>query len=301
MRKGFMEALSRLIKIPGRKSSVPSGEAAVPHKSIHIGINDYPSTGADLKGCLNDASSWETYFGSVGFKDRQLLTNSAATADKIIESIAWVMDGLKPGSISVITFAGHGCQIPDGEGEEPDGLDEALCAYDFSWDKGHVLSDDVLFSLTGRAPRGSCVVMIADCCHSGTLERQFLSNPHPRTARFMPPPDWLSERVARSNLMHKGAARLMGRSQSNDDGTLVMLSGCAPDQVSYDTWRDGRSCGAFSAAAVKVLTEAGDSPMSYSTLISRTQKIIGEPQDPQFGGPRWVAETRLWSLPGGKK
>ena len=27
-------------------------------RSLHIGINDYPGTGSDLSGCINDANDW---------------------------------------------------------------------------------------------------------------------------------------------------------------------------------------------------------------------------------------------------
>ena len=42
-------------------------------KSLCIGINDYPGTGSDLNGCVNDALDWAAELRGRGFETITLL------------------------------------------------------------------------------------------------------------------------------------------------------------------------------------------------------------------------------------
>ena len=42
-------------------------------RSLHIGINDYPGTGSDLSGCVNDANDWREALEQRGFQATTLL------------------------------------------------------------------------------------------------------------------------------------------------------------------------------------------------------------------------------------
>lgn len=269
---------------PWRRST-RAVESIAPHRSAHVGINDYPGGNQDLAGCLNDASDWESYFCSRGFSDRMLVTNAAATASKIVEMMEWVVDGLRPGQTSVFTYSGHGCQVPDADGDERDGLDEALCAHDFTWDDPARLSDDVVFGTLSRAPEGACVVVVADCCHSGTLQRGGVT-------------DLVARRLTRhgtTNLFATGVKknRLATRAALADNG-LVVLSACLPTEVAYDTSRRGRPCGAFTSVALDSLRENGYG-LTYRQLIDSSTKKLSEPQHPQLGGPAWAEKTQVFS------
>jgi hypothetical protein len=81
----------------------------------------------------------------------------------------------RPDDTFVFYFAGHGTQLPDDDGDEQlddpdDALDEALCMYDFTELGDNALRDDELGRLLDRLAAGQ-VVVILDCCHSGTATR----------------------------------------------------------------------------------------------------------------------------------
>ncbi|MFM9768159.1 caspase family protein, partial [Streptomyces scabiei] len=55
-------------------------------KALCIGINDYPGTGSDLAGCINDAHDWAAELGARGYEVAKLLDKQATRA-AMIESI----------------------------------------------------------------------------------------------------------------------------------------------------------------------------------------------------------------------
>jgi hypothetical protein len=54
--------------------------------ALCIGINDYPGTGSDLAGCVNDANDWATLLKNRGFLVDKLL-DKQAKGDAIREAI----------------------------------------------------------------------------------------------------------------------------------------------------------------------------------------------------------------------
>ena len=74
---------------------------------------------------------------------------------------------MKPGDIFLLTYSGHGSQVPDFSGDErlerpEDAVDETLCLYD-----GQIV-DDELYALWAAFPADSRVLAVFDCCHSGS-------------------------------------------------------------------------------------------------------------------------------------
>lgn len=55
-------------------------------RSLHIGINDYPGTGSDLSGCVNDANDWREALMARKFEALSLF-NEKATKDNMQEAI----------------------------------------------------------------------------------------------------------------------------------------------------------------------------------------------------------------------
>jgi hypothetical protein len=67
--------------------------------------------------------------------------------------------------LGVIDFSGHATQQPDRDGDEADGLDEALCGYD------GIITDDEIHEILQGAPAGKPIFLNIDACHSGTMAR----------------------------------------------------------------------------------------------------------------------------------
>ena len=137
--------------------------------ALHIGLNSVDPNGyggwnGKLKGCVNDAITYEQISTNNGFK-RLRLHDAAATSEEVYRHMLWAAKDLKDGDIFLITFAGHGGQIPDTSGDENDNKDETWCLYD------RQLIDDELFQLFWQFQSGVRILMISDSCHSGTAAR----------------------------------------------------------------------------------------------------------------------------------
>src|SRR3972149_1892754 len=133
-------------------------------RALCIGINDYPGTGSDLAGCVNDAHDWAAAFADRGFAVKTLI-DRRATGNAIREAIESLVSGARKWDSIVVQFSGHGSFVPDEDVDEPDGTDECLCPYDLK-DEGPI-TDDELFDLFSARPHGARGLMISDCCTSG--------------------------------------------------------------------------------------------------------------------------------------
>ena len=140
--------------------------------SIHIGLNVIDEavygTNGQLYGCVNDANAMEQLAIDLGYTPTKLL-NEHATADAVAGAISDAASQLVSGDILMLTYAGHGSQVPDANGEEQDAKDETWVLYD------RELVDDELFSLWEQFSEGVRIIVISDSCHSGTMLRMMRS------------------------------------------------------------------------------------------------------------------------------
>jgi hypothetical protein len=159
--------LAALTAAPTNGGGPPAGTAAT-GLSLHIGINRVDSSAygfqvPELAGCVNDANDMQEIARSKGFRPRRLLDGEATSA-AVVSSIEQAASTLQPGSIFLITYSGHGSQIPDPN--EPDGRSETWVL------SNRQLIDDELYALWGRFRAGVRILVISDSCHSGTVTRQ---------------------------------------------------------------------------------------------------------------------------------
>ncbi len=115
------------------------------------------------------------------------LTNGTATSKNIRNALNNLVSETKPGDTVLFYFSGHGVRLADGNGDEKDGCDEALVAYDFRrrgpTSDGLVTDDQLGVLLAALANRR--VVALFDCCFSGTSARGV--KPDYYRSRYIPP------------------------------------------------------------------------------------------------------------------
>lgn len=249
-------------------------------QALCIGINDYPGTGSDLAGCVNDANDWAAELAARGFAVTWLL-DAQATKDAIITALRGMLGAARSGDTLVITYSGHGTWVPDNSGDEPDGRDEALCPHDIAT-AGPLLDDEIraLFAARGAGVR---VLLISDSCHSGSVTRGNEENLDPGgpRARFLPldawmPKDELPRAAAETPRLVSGLQR---------SGGDLLLAGCKDAEYSYDTSFRGRPNGAFTYYALKSLRER--KPADYDAWFNVCREYLPSsrlPQTPQILG-----------------
>lgn len=144
--------------------------------ALTLGLNEvdpghYPGV-KSLGGCENDARAFGDLVRDRGFSVQTLLSRDAtrdALARAVIDKGGIAERLNEAGGIFVLFYAGHGSQMPDSSGEEPDRMDETWCLYD------GMLVDDELVNLFGFFNEKVRVLMVSDSCHSGTVSRDFIA------------------------------------------------------------------------------------------------------------------------------
>lgn len=261
-------------------------------RALCVGINNYPGTENDLSGCVNDATDWSKILVDRGFDVIHLLDAKAKKAT-LLKCLEAMVRSTLPGDVAVFTYSGHGTWVPDQDGDEADGRDEALCPHDIDT-KGPLL-DDELCDLFGQVKRGGRLVFLSDSCHSGTVAR-FLGKPEPSAprVRFLPPAHFLG-----ANTPDRTLARSLERAplRSKAKRTALTLSGCQDMEFSFDASFQGRPNGAFTFAAKKALASSRIGPDStYADWFKEIRHNLPSAQYPQRPALTITAAQRAWKL-----
>ena len=137
--------------------------------AVNIGLNfvnpaAYNGWNGELSGCINDARDMNQIATQLGYT-ASMLTDAQATASEVTRAIGQAARELAAGDICLVTYSGHGSQINDVTGDEPDGKDETWVL----WDRQ--LLDDELNGLWSSFADGVRIFLLSDSCHSGTVAR----------------------------------------------------------------------------------------------------------------------------------
>ena len=276
--------------------------------ALCIGINNYPGTHMDLKGCVNDANDWAAELGNRGFSVSKLI-DSEATKAAMVAGFRNVIGRAGNGDLVVITYSGHGTYVPDINGDEVDGLDEALCPYDLQT-AGAALLDDEIHALFAARAAGVRLLLISDSCHSGTVTRAAASDPDADDAprpRFMPMGNWLPAAQLPRGASGKPVATVpvtsgaspFANALSRREGDLL-LAGCkeGPNNFSYDARIRGRGNGAFTYYALKTL-KALQPGASYADWMAAINPgflpSVSYPQSPQIVGTSEARQHKIFA------
>jgi hypothetical protein len=267
-------------------------------RALCIGINNYPGTHMDLNGCINDANDWAAELDGRAFAVSTLIDKEATKA-AMVAAFKKVIGGAGSGDLVIITFSGHGTYVPETNGDELDGLDEALCPYDLQTGGGALIDDEIHALFAARAA-GVRLVLISDSCHSGTVTRAAADDadsdrdvPRPR---FMPMGNWLpADQLPRGvsgkplpTVAVTSGASPFAAALSRRSGDLL-LAGCkeGPNNFSYDARIKGRANGAFTYFALKTL-KALRPGASYADWMAAVNPqflpSVSYPQSPQIFG-----------------
>ena len=171
----------------GQTPTKPPASTATPapprgDRALLVGINRYANPDFDLHGAVRDAHNMhELLTGHLGFDADQirLLTDEQATRGAILAGMRdWLVAGTVPDSRALFYFAGHGFYREDEDGDEPDGVDEALVPHDArlvsdgsgpAWMENLIIDDEIGSLFAELHDRHA--YLIADSCHSGTITR----------------------------------------------------------------------------------------------------------------------------------
>lgn len=258
--------------------------------SINIGLNRvdpdaYNGWDGALAGCVNDALAMQRIANSLGYLSI-LVLDEQATADRIISEIGQAAWNLDDNGILLLTYSGHGGQIPDVNGDEADGQDETWVLYD------RQLLDDELYNLWNQFNTGARLVVFSDSCHSGTVTRNreylavaqsdaFASHYRTRSGppRFRAIPPAVGAHNYQQNKAQYDALQFASgsRKRSMMDACVLLISGCQDNQLSSD----GDTNGLFTEKLLNVWRNGGFSG-SYNAFYQAILQQMPSTQTPNY-------------------
>ncbi|MBU2551053.1 MAG: caspase family protein [Proteobacteria bacterium] len=148
--------------------------AGASDRALLIGIGRYQRAEANLPGIDKDLAAMKEVVRALGFENVLVIQDEEATLDGIRRAFQrQLISGVTGRDRVLIYFSGHGSQIRDFSGDEPDGTDEVLVTHDAGVDsRGMIqaLVDDEFGELLQKIPAGLILVFI-DACHSGTATK----------------------------------------------------------------------------------------------------------------------------------
>ena len=269
--------------------------------SLHIGLNSvspgaYGGWDGPLAACEFDAHDMTALAKAKGMVPTVLLTKKA-TRKAVLDALRAAAKALKAGDLFFLTYSGHGGQVPDVTGEEPDKKDETWCLYD-----GQLIDDELYFELS-RFVEGVRILVFSDSCHSGTVTREARLVPTTTPAQR---PKLMPEAVAmRTYREHQGfydklqrdvAAAAGGRVVDPDTAlanvlvsgrltavvdkfkaSCILVSGCQDNQTSMD----GDHNGAFTEQVLHVWND-GKFVGNYASFHARVKARLPPTQSPNL-------------------
>jgi metacaspase-1 len=257
--------------------------------ALAIGLNSvdpvhYSGWSGPLNACEADADDMAAIARSRGFEVKTLLTK-AATRNQVAAEMDTAARALKTGDIFMLSYSGHGGQLPDRNGDEFDAQDETWCLYD-----GEQV-DDELYAMLAKFVPGVRILVFSDSCHSGSVVKlayyrglSTTQNPNPNVApgetvyRAMPPE--VALRTYRDNREFYDPilkSRELKKALASVKASVLLISGCQDNQLSAD----GDFNGLFTAQLLRVWND-GAFKGSYQTFHRRIVRLMPPDQTPNL-------------------
>jgi hypothetical protein len=253
--------------------------------SLHLGLNavdpgHYQGWSGNLVACEADADDMESIARKKDFATTKLLTKKA-TRHAVLQALGDAAARLDKGDIFLLSYSGHGGQVPDRNGDEDDRRDETWCLYDGE------LVDDELYTAFGKFKAGVRMFVLSDSCHSGTVTREMYYRAQPASrldgtemrARAMPRD--VALRVYRAHKKFyddiQGAVKAKAESSDAIGASIILISGCQDNQTSSD----GDFNGLFTARLLEVWQE-GAYRKSYPKFHRAIVNLMPPDQTPNY-------------------
>ncbi len=254
--------------------------------SVAIGLNSvdpkhYSGWSGDLSACEADAEDMAAIANSRSFKSQILLTKNATRA-KVVSAISGAAKKLKSGDIFMLSYSGHGGQVPDVDGEEDDNMDETWCLYD-----GEIL-DDELNALYATFAAGVRILLFSDSCHSGTVAKAAFLNgtssapktsANPSGVVYRAMPNDIARRVYRDHQkFYNGLQTKVKKAKSATvKASVLLISGCQDNQLSAD----GTFNGLFTGNLLRVWSN-GQFKGNYTDFHKAILRLMPPQQSPNL-------------------
>ncbi|MCE5257677.1 MAG: caspase family protein [Chloroflexi bacterium] len=222
--------------------------------AIHIGLNQVdpehykdengePWNGS-LTGCEFDAQDLLALSESQGFSS-QLLIGPLATVENVKEAILQTAESLMPADFLLVTFSGYGGQVPN-RFSELNSQSQTWCLYD----RQFVLNE--LNALWMEFRVGVRILVLSDTCHNDTVARRPMFDSVNKVggpaARLLPDSVQMTTYSRNQREYDDILKNYPEVDQEQVHASVIVISGCQDNQVSFDGSRNGL----FTAAMLRI-------------------------------------------------
>jgi hypothetical protein len=253
--------------------------------ALIVGLKSIDPTGYDgwngtngCGGCELDVDNMARILEPLGYQIQTLKT-AEATHDKILSSLYRAAENRVAGDIFVFYYSGHGGQQPDISGDELDGKDETLVAYD------REIIDDKIHKAFTKFESGVYIIMLSDSCNSGTNYRGRMNVSVNEETIFRPVARKTKKEVnIKAQLIHLGGCRDGFISEGYQGGGAFTMALC-------DAWNNGAFQGTLKDmhSTICELIRSRQKPQynEYGPIsdVFRNQRAFIVPTIPPVEGP----------------
>lgn len=216
-------------------------------RALVVAIGNYPvDSGWEIIHGDNDGVLMTELLSRNHYRQIIQLRNEEATKIAISQSLRKLCDETESGDYVFLHFSCHGQQMMDLNGDEEDGLDEALIPYDaLFWylpdmyeGENHLCDDELgewIDRLRRRAGREGQVFVLLDACHSGTANR-YTSDVYIRGTKKIFAPDNYQPQPG------KHPERSMILKPGEDRAPTLVLSACEAGETNYEYYNRKSRC-----------------------------------------------------------
>ncbi len=211
--------------------------------AILVGLN-YTGTSCELHGCVNDANIMkDILISKYKYKNVNVLTDRNMSKQY---NILEILDDLIKSKSNTMYFqySGHGTQKHDLDGDEKDGLDEALYSV-----CGTIITDDEIKKKVKQVSKGKTMIMIVDACHSGSI-------------------------VDLPYQMDNKNNNIIKVNNDNLEGDIICITGCRDNQVSLDIKNKNTWYGAMSNNFQKIITNNDTTNLTWKELVIKLRNSL---------------------------
>lgn len=251
--------------------------------ALLVGIDAYQAPVPELLGCVNDVTDAQRYLLDAGVPQGQVRTliDGAATKSAVVDVFREHLGQAGPGDSVLFWYTGHGSTapvLPAGWHLESSGttMQTLVCADSRSPGGADLLDKELSLLIREVAARGPHVVVVLDCCHSGSGTRTLPST----RARHTPAAAVAPEPAA----MLPGVLEMLAAGGAPTAPDHVLLSACLDGQRAFERpGPDGEPRGVFSLGLLTELRRAG-APRTYRELTTAVLSFVENQVEAQTPG-----------------
>ena len=249
--------------------------------ALLVGINNYPVK--PLQGCINDVKAVKEYLENI-YRDTSLTIKTLTDDDTILPTRQNLIEAFdffsqaKTGDYCLFYYSGHGSfsKAPD-EINTSDGNIQSIVCIDSRLPGGKDLMDKEIGYLIWKTVQKTPdinFIAITDCCHSGTITKEFLDDSGIRD-RMVSGED---EHVPATIQEYLGFDEAFEINASNGkyiakQARHIHLAASKDNQTSKELSINGVKRGAFTHSLLKTLYTFGGQ-ISYKDLIDQTSAFV---------------------------